>query len=223
MRPRNNRLGDIPDEFDISDMTVYGKANSIYSILVENNLVQSAACMRRDWTKYAAMASLRELLAAVWRGYAADEDDAWKVYQVLSGLLLLGDRLDGVVMGLAGVMRILDIAGVAPQIGACVLCGRTALPGGWVLSWKEGGLLCPGCSSNADAAGTFRTTFDAGLVELLRRAAGTQMEALVPLKTPSMERAERLVSAVGEWASAVLDTRVTMFTWFRSMLEGVHS
>jgi DNA repair protein RecO (recombination protein O) len=220
MRSKNNRLGDVADEFDVSEVIVYRKANSLYSILVEHDLIVPGTALRGDWLKYGAMAVVRDLLGDIWRGYPADEDDAWRVYNVLVELLGAAERMDGIILGVAGVMRVLDAAGVAPQLEQCSVCGKTASWNGWMLSWREGGLVCRDCAT-APGRPSDGPIIDQGLAGVLRRVATMRVEALTPLRAPSASRAAKLLTALAGWCEGVMDSRTKAFAWLGTALEGM--
>jgi len=219
MRSKNNRLGDVADEFDVSEIVVYRKANSLYSILVEHNLIAPGTALRVDWVKYGAMAMVRDLIGDIWRGYPADEDDAWRVYNVLVELLGAAERMDGIILGVAGVMRVLDAAGVAPQLEQCPVCARTASHNGWILSWKEGGLVCGDCATSRGRSPE-GPIIDQGLAGVLRRVATMRIEALTPLRAPSAARVAKLLAALAVWCQGVMDARTRAFEWLGTVLEG---
>jgi DNA repair protein RecO (recombination protein O) len=220
MRSKNNRLGDVADEFDVSEIVVYRKANSLYSILVEHDLIAPGTALRADWVKYGAMAMIRDLLGDIWRGYPADEDDAWRVYSVLVELLGAAEHMDGIILGVAGVMRVLDAAGVAPQLEQCPVCSKTTSLDGWILSWREGGLVCRDCATNQGRSPE-GPIIDEGLAGVLRRVATMRIDALTPLRAPSVGRAARLLAALAVWCQGVMDSRTRAFSWLGTALEGI--
>ncbi|HHN46964.1 MAG TPA: hypothetical protein ENN09_05935 [Planctomycetes bacterium] len=218
LRPRNNRLGDMPDEFDVSEMTLYRRPDSLYPILVEHNLEAPAPALRSDWLKYAAFSSMRDVLSAVWKGYPADEDDAWKIYGILAGLQASAPRVNGLILCVAGIMRILAVTGVAPLLDGCASCGADSSPGGWAVSWLDGGLVCTACLRRNGRQR--EALIDRGLVEVLIRAAGIPADNLAPLKPPSLDRSIRLLAVLRRWCESALDISPVSLPRLAAALQG---
>jgi recombinational DNA repair protein (RecF pathway) len=218
MRARNNRLGDVPDDFDVSDIIVYRAPNSGYSVLVEHDVAVAGDRIRAHWLKYAGMALLRDFLSVVWRGYPVDEDDAWQVFNLLSALAANAGKMDGVVMGVAGVLKMLTVSGVSPQMEECVACGARRSANGWLLAYSEGGIICRACVARLGTRGD-SPVLDQGLVEMVARLTAEPVDALGPIRSPSAARVVRLLKALGGWCDAALEVHLRGFAWLADLIE----
>jgi len=94
----------------------------------------------------------------------------------LSALTSAADDSGLAVLARAFELRLLALSGYAPQLTSCSSCGRK-VSGGAFLSNAVGGLVCPGCAAEGDAA----RYLSAGALAAMRLLARSSPAVLPPI------------------------------------------
>ncbi len=98
--------------------------------------------------------------------------------------------------------RVLELAGVAPQVHACVICQRPDPGSNGFFSHSRGGLICSLCGTNGSNGIRWNPAWT-NLFSSLKKAAGTE-RSFAPGMT-DMVQAGELLDLLGLWLDQVLD------------------
>lgn len=212
MRPRNNRLGDVACEFDSGEAVYYARSGGQYTggILTDFALHQSLAGRLNGSVSYAwlaALAAVREATCRLYGGFPTEAADTRPVYSALERLLESAGRAEPFWAAVAGVLALLRIAGLAPPLDACTVCGG-ALDAGSFSEHRQA-LLCDGCA-NTDAQNPgpnahdsrLLVRLDAGILKYLRALAASGADSAAGLGMVSPARAAGISKFLSGWLRA---------------------
>jgi DNA repair protein RecO (recombination protein O) len=197
-RQPGSRFGAGLDLFSLSRIRYRARATADLVFLDACELRRSFAGLARDVFAYAAAGVCAELVErTVPEGGSSGEifDLLLEAWTALSETVPLpeGEQMRAVALPVAFQMKLMDVLGVAPELTACVACGREDLGGSTSLSPRRGGLLCSRCRA---AEGGRRLGADA--VAFLREALFGELSA-------AMTSARRPSKAVVMESRAALD------------------
>ena len=172
MRPRNNRLGDVPCVFDVARSVYLARPAGGRALLVDYAVLRSLRQRLEapTWEWLSAVAVLREALAALWGGYPVDAAEGRRVFLTLWRLHGMLGRMEPFWWAVAGSLRLLVHAGLAPNLDRCAGCGRRLERA--VLSMREEGLYCPSCRPKGEVVAGRR------VLDFLRLVARDERRAL---------------------------------------------
>ncbi len=176
-RPRNNFEGRL-DLLCHNAIVFVRKKHTTLHTLTECKLLDRFAGLRADVSRLYGALYAAELV----REMTPDEESQPAVFDLLLGSLRsLGGGEDVGLALLLFEVRLLALAGYAPQLAACAGCGAGPLPGGSVIySPVVGGVLCRGCRSH-DPKGI---GVPKGALSVLDRLASGSVRRTATVKLP---------------------------------------
>ncbi len=168
-------------------------------IVVEAQCLDGFPALRNDLGKVAAGMYVAEIADAFSVPQENDhrDSDARKVYELVAealGRLEAGDPADELLAGFK--VRILALAGLAPEMSACVECGLSLAQRDHAYSAAAGGIVCPDCITSAP--GPFLPV-SVNAIKALRYYMSQGLAGAAALKVPS---------AVRKDAGRILDTHL---------------
>lgn len=142
LRPKS-RFGGLLEPFSEGDATLYMKEGRDLHALSGFELVKERRALGTDLSSYTAASVMCEL---VMRLAPEHRDD--RLYQTLTdGLdaLMAADAGRGCTTGLRQIWSLVATLGFQPELGSCVVCGRSIGGGGARFDFEAGGLRCLEC------------------------------------------------------------------------------
>lgn len=111
--------------------------------LSQGDVVNSFKAMRLDLNATAYAAYMAELLDRLTHEREANP----YLFQLLVHMLqYLNEGRDAEILCRIFETKMLQVAGISPQLSCCVMCGEQREP--YVFSIGQGGLLCPACAAS---------------------------------------------------------------------------
>ena len=137
------KFGSHVDKFSVNDMVYYHYSRSDLHLVSQCDLKQFFFVLRQDYKKNLAASYAMELVDMVMPAEQANK----KIYQLLLEYLNSLERLSDIdkLVHLFQI-KILQLSGFSPHLDSCVKCERK-IKGRMRFSMKEGGLVCPECST----------------------------------------------------------------------------
>lgn len=143
LRPRS-KFGGVLEPFAEGEATIYLKDDRDLHTLSEFELFRERQALGVDLPRFAGASLACELVLRL-----APEERDERLYRALLGALdalLEAEPADAEAVALAGVWRVVDALGFAPEMGRCVGCGSPIEEAeGARFDFAAGGLRCSGC------------------------------------------------------------------------------
>jgi len=140
-RGSRSTVGGVFDALNRVEVVFYEKPS--LDLVSQAALLEGFTSLKSDLPGVIAALGVASMLDRMLPLHQADE----RAYRVFDALLRIldGRSGDSEVVCLAGQLKLLQVLGHRPRLGACAICGGDAAPFGF--SEEEGGVVCSRCST----------------------------------------------------------------------------
>lgn len=193
-----------------SEMTVFENRGRLS--LEEASVIEDFSALRENIVSFALGVYFSELLEAI-----SDEDspDPEMLRLGLNSLFALSREMYSPrLIKAAFELRAMCIAGYAPPLDCCAICGRTEFSAG-LLDMVGGALLCPECAAAEGASGE---SVDAGVIAAMRHITDSDLKKIFSFTLGDEQTAVRLGRLTEKYTLLLLDRGFGALDYYKKLL-----